>query len=315
MATVPVNVDNFARAETARMFDGGLAVSGGMGRWLHYRVPAPIDAQTVIRMNRDTLYSSAIIDVSDGATVTMPEAAGRYMTMMIVNEDHYINRVISEPGTYELTLDELGTPFVALIVRVLVDPGDPEDVAAVNALQDGVTVEPVSSNPYSHPDYDEDSRQATFDGLMALSVGLPGSERTFGKREYVDPVRHLIGTAFAWGGLPEDEAYYYIESESRPVGRFTFTIKDVPVDGFWSVTIYNRDGLLEANPDDAYSVNNLTAEADEDGSVTINLAPSNDGFPNYLYIPDGWNYALRLYRPRPAVLDGTWTPPVPEAAT
>jgi hypothetical protein len=312
MATVPVNVDNFVRAETARMFDAGLAMSGGMGRWLHHRVPAPIDAQTVIRMNRDTLYSSAIIDISGGATVTMPEAAGRYMTMMIVNEDHYINRVISEPGTYELTVDEFDTPFVALAVRTLVDAGDPEDVSTVNALQDGVTVETVSSNPYSHPDFDEDSRQATFDSLMALSVGLPDSERTFGKREDVDPIRHLIGTAFGWGGLPEAEAYYYIKSEPRPVGRYTFTIRDVPVEGFWSVTIYNRDGFLEANPGDAYSVNNLTAETDEDGSITLNLAPNNDGLPNYLYIPDGWNYALRLYRPQPAVLDGTWTPPVPE---
>jgi len=27
----------------------------------------------------------------------------------------------------------------------------------------------------------------------------------------------------------------------------------------------------------------------------------------------GWNYVLRLYRPRPSVLDGTWTAPRPEA--
>ena len=27
---------------------------------------------------------------------------------------------------------------------------------------------------------------------------------------------------------------------------------------------------------------------------------------------DGWNYAIRLYRPRPEVLDGSWVPPVPE---
>ena len=132
MAVVPVNVDNFVRAETARMFDGIMAMSSGMGRWFHSRVPTPIDSQTVIRMNRDTLYSSAIVDISDAATVTMPEAAGRYMTMMIVNEDHYINRVISQPGTYELTVEEYDTPFVTLAVRTLVDP---DDVAAVNALR------------------------------------------------------------------------------------------------------------------------------------------------------------------------------------
>ena len=312
MTTVPVNVDNFVRAETGRMFDGVMAMSGGMGRWFHSRVPTPLDSQTVIRMNRDTLYSSALIDISGGATVTMPEAAGRYMTMMVVNEDHYINRVISDSGSYELTVDEYDTPFVALAVRTLVDSADPIDVAAVNALQDEVTVTTVSTNPYSHPNYDEDSRKATFDALIALSAGLPDAERTFGSKENVDPIRHLIGTASGWGGLPETEAYYYIESEPRPAGRFTFTIKDAPVDGFWSLTIYNRDGFLEANPYDSYSINNLTAVTDEDGSVTLNLSPDDEGLPNYLYLPDGWNYALRLYRPRPAVINGTWTPPIPE---
>jgi len=312
MESVPVNVDNFVRAETARMFDGAMAMSGGVGRWFHSRVPTPIDSQTVIRMNRDTLYSSAVVDISGGATVTMPEAAGRYMTMMIVNEDHYINRVISQPGTYELTVEEYDTPFVTLAVRTLVDPADPDDAAAVNALQDEVTIQTVSTNPYSHPDYDEDSRQTTFDALKTLSGSLPDAERTFGNKENVDPVRHLIGTAFGWGGLPENEAYYYIEAAPRPVGRFTFTIKDVPVDGFWSVTIYNTDGFLEANPDDSYSVNNLTGIADEDGSITLNLAPENEGLPNYLYLPDGWNYALRLYKPHESVLNKTWTPPEPE---
>ena len=49
-----------------------------------------------------------------------------------------------------------------------------------------------------------------------------------------------------------------------------------------------------------------------DGSVTLNLAPGGEGLTNHLYVTDGWNYALRLYRPQPAVLDKTWTPPTPQ---
>ena len=308
---VKVNVDNFVRAETARMLEGLVAQAGGVNRLNHIRVPTPLDAQTVIRMNRDTLYSIAVVDISGGATVTLPDAAGRYMTMMVVNEDHYINRTFHEPGTYDLTVDEFDTPFVGLGLRTLVDPGDPDDVAAVNALQDAVSVEAASARPYKHPDYEEESRKATFDALVALSVGGVASDRAFGRKEEVDPVRHLIGTAIGWGGLPEAEAYYYGLNEPRPVGRFTFTLKDVPVDAFWSVTIYNRDGFLEENPYNSYSINNLTAVADEDGSVTLNLAPDGEGLTNHLYIMDGWNYTIRLYRPRREVLDGTWTPPTP----
>ena len=70
MATA-VNVDNFARAESARMFDNTLALSGGVNRWFHYREPTPVESQPVMRMNRDTLYSGAVVDISEGAHVTL----------------------------------------------------------------------------------------------------------------------------------------------------------------------------------------------------------------------------------------------------
>jgi hypothetical protein len=306
-----VNVDNFRAAETARLFDEGLRVTGGVNQWFHYRVPAGVETQPVIRMNRDTLYSYAIVDISEGASVTLPDAGDRYMTMMVVNAEHYINRVFSGPGTYELAVDEYETPFVNLSVRTLVDPADPEDVAEVNRLQDLLVVNANSSQPFTHPDYDEPSLSETRDALLALSEGLPDSERTFGSRSEVDPTRHLIGTAFGWGGLPETEAYYYIESQPMPVGRYTFTFGDVPVDGFWSVTIYNRDGYLEPNSYDSYNLNGVTSDAEPDGTVVLNLSPEPDGLANHLYVMDGWNYALRLYKPRRAVVDKSWTPPVP----
>lgn len=70
--TTIVNVDNFARAETARIFDDILRMTGGVNRWVHYRSPTPVDKQPVIRMNRDTLYSSAIVDITEGAQITLP---------------------------------------------------------------------------------------------------------------------------------------------------------------------------------------------------------------------------------------------------
>jgi len=77
------------------------------------------------------------------------------------------------------------------------------------------------------------------------------------------------------------------------------------------VTIYNRDGYLQPNPYDSYGLNGVTSVADSNGIVTLNLAPEKDGLDNYLHVMDGWNYALRLYKPRQAVLDKTWTPPIP----
>ena len=69
-----VNVDNFVRAETDRMFASLQSDSGGVNTLFHHRAPAPLDHQTVIRMNRDTLYSLAIVDISEGATLTVPDS-------------------------------------------------------------------------------------------------------------------------------------------------------------------------------------------------------------------------------------------------
>ena len=106
LASIDVNVDNFARAETHRMFAGLQRDAGGVNRFAHNREPAPVDQQTVIRMNRDTLYSFAVVDISAGATLTVPDAGERYLSVMVVNEDHYINQVFHDPGRYELTVEE-----------------------------------------------------------------------------------------------------------------------------------------------------------------------------------------------------------------
>ena len=97
---ITVTTENFVRAETNRMLVGLQAQAGGVNVWKHHREPVTLDEQTVIRTNRDTLYSMTVANISGGATLTIPDAGDRYMTVMVVNQDHYINRVFAEPGEY-----------------------------------------------------------------------------------------------------------------------------------------------------------------------------------------------------------------------
>jgi len=307
-----VNVDNFVRAETARMFDNVLALTGGVNRWYHYREPTPLDRQPVIRMNRDTLYSGAIVDIRQGAELTLPDSGDRYMTVMVVNEDHYDNLVLDGPGTYQLSQDDHESPFVSLSIRTFVDPNNPDDIAEVNTLQDAVAISAVSDGPYIHPVYDPTTLDATREPLLRLAEEIPDAEGMFGRKQEVDPIRHLIGTAFGWGGLPVAEAFYYTEATPRPIGHYTLTFDTVPVEAFWSVAIYNEDGYFEANPYNSYGLNSITVTPDEQGKVTVNLAPEPGDLPNYAHIMDGWNYVIRLYKPQAPVLDKTWTPPAPQ---
>ena len=312
MTATPVNVDNYARAEVAAQVDRMIGLGAAVNAWVHFRRPTPIDQQNVIRMNRDTLYSVAIVDISKGATLTVPDGGRRYLTVQVVNEDGYVNRVFHQPGTHPLTVEEFDTPFVILLARTLMDPVDRADIAVANALQDGLIIEAGSDAPWVMGRFEEESYEATKKPLLSLGRGISDSRRTFGRKDAVDPVWFLIGTAGGFGGLPEEEAYYAVRADPCPTGRFHLTMSNVPVDGFWSVSVYARNGYFEKNAFDSYSVNSVTAVPDADGSVTVIFGPEPDGSPNFLFVSDGWNYVARMYRPRPAVLDGSWTFPEPE---
>ena len=81
-------------------------------------------------MNRDTLYSFAVVDISAGATLTVPDAGDRYVSVMIVNKDHYINEIFHDARrvrTDRRASSRRPTSLVA--ARILVDPNDPDDLA------------------------------------------------------------------------------------------------------------------------------------------------------------------------------------------
>jgi hypothetical protein len=307
--TVPVTVESFTRAESDRMFASFAADAAGVNRLKHSRAPTPVEHQPVIRMNRDTLYSAAVVDISAGAMLTIPDAGSRHISVMVVDQDHYINRIFHTPGRHALSLEEFDTPWVTVAARILVDPADPDDVADVNALQDQLAVEAGSSTPFEAPDYDAATLDATRKALLELAKHLGNFDHAFGAKSDVDPVRHLVATAAGWGGLPDREARYIGVEPQLPDGQYELTVRDVPVDGFWSVPDYNGDGFFEPNERGAYSVNNITAATNDDGSVTIHFGGRDDGRPNWIPITSGWNYTVRLYRPRPALLDGSWTFP------
>lgn len=309
MGTVRVNVDNFARAETDHMLASIAKGAGGTGQWLHFRQPTPLDAQPVIRQNRDTLYSALVANISAGASLSVPDVGDRYLSLMVVNQDHYVNRVFHKPGVYELTMEEFDTPFVLLAARILLDPADPDDAAVVNGLQDQLGFTGAAADPFVMPDYDQESYQSTRNALLELGRGLGDLVRAFGKKDDVDPIHHLIATASGWGGLPDQEARYIMVDPGLPLGEYKIEIGEVPVDAFWSISLYNRDGYFEQNERNLYSINSITAERNPDGTITVNFGVSDEPKPNYFPIMDGWNYAVRLYRPRPEVLDGSWTFP------
>jgi hypothetical protein len=259
---VPVTPDNFIRAESDRYF-GKMVKDGSFGKFTHNRELTAIDKQLVVRSNRDTLNSTAVFDLDAGpVTITLPNAGKDFMSMQVIDEDMYTPQVIYNAGSYTFTRDQVGTRYVLLGVRILVDPTNPDDVKRVHKLQDAIEVNQQSPGGFEVANWDPASQNKVRDALLVLGTTV-----------------------------------------------YRLNVKNVPVDGFWSISVYNAEGYYQPNELNAYSINNITAKKSEDGSITIQFGGCDGTIPNCLPIMKGWNYTVRLYRPRAEILNGTWTFP------
>jgi len=306
-----VTVDNFVRAESDHMIRANMANGGfDVGRFAHGRETTTPETQAVIRSNQDTFYSMTVLDLSEPAAITLPDADGRYMSMHVINQDHYMF-VETGPGTYRMTEDDVGSRFALVIVRTFVDVTDPEDIERAHAAQDGIRLSGGGPGPFEAPDWNVEQLAIIRGALNDVAALGFSTTYAFGREDEVRPVDHLIGAAAGWGGLPRTASLYVIDSVEENDGTtpHAVTVGDVPVDEFWSITVYNADGYLEANDLGRNSYNNVSAEANPDGTFTIHFGGCDDGRVNCIPITPGWNYLIRMYEPREEILEGRWTFP------
>jgi len=309
--TVPVTWKNFVRAESDKMFNSYVKM-GAFGKFLHIPKPTPIDQQKVVRMNRDTIYSLGVFDLTTPVSITKPDTGKRFQSMQVVNEDQYTQMVVYKPGKYTLTKKKIGTRYVFVIVRTLVDSENPEDVKKVNTIQQQTKVEQKSVGKFEIPNWDTASQDKIRAALKVLSATMANYNDAFGSKDDVNPVKFLFASATGWGGNPQKDAMYAGVTPEMNDGKtpYTLNVKDVPVDGFWSISLYNKEGYFQKNKYNAYSVNNVTGKKNKDGSMTVHFG-GDPKQPNFLPIMGGWNYLVRLYQPRKEILDGSWKFPKP----
>ena len=308
-ASEPVNIDNFTRAETDHYLKKRTD-DGFYGKIKHIPDPIMVDNQPVVRANRDTLYSYGVFDLTEPVTITMPNADGRFQSLRAINQDHYIVSNTYDAGTYVFSKENVGTRYLYVAVRTLADPDKPEDLAAARALQNEITWTQKDPGSLEIPDWNQEQLAKVRKAILAMAPYIPDSRQMFGAKKDVNVVKHLIGTAGGWAGGPEWASYYINVTPKQQDGKTPYILKvaDVPVDGFWSLTVYNEKGYFQKTESNAISLNNITAKADSDGGFTIHLGGDSSA-TNFLEIFPGWNYTVRLYRARKEILDGSWNFP------
>ncbi|WP_296890586.1 DUF1214 domain-containing protein [Thiobacillus sp.] len=311
-----VTPDNFIRAESDVYFAAQFK-DGAFGQFKHTRTPAPVDKQLIVRLNRDTIYSAGLFDLDAGpVTITLPDSGGRFQSALVINEDHYNPQVFYGAGAYTLSKESVGTRYAMVAVRTLADPNDPEDMKQANALQDAIAVsQPGGPGTFEIPQWDPVSQKKAREALIALSDTIPDLRYAAGpNKDSVDPVRRIAAAASGWGLNPDKDAVYLNVFPQKNDGKtpYRLAVNQVPVDGFWSVTVYTADGYFKPNDLNAYSINSITGKKAADGSITIQFGDCSKDTPNCLPVTKGWNYMVRLYRPRQEILDSSWSFPVAE---
>lgn len=313
-ASEMVTVDNFVRAETD-MTLSRYVKQGAFGKFLHIRQPTPIDKQDVVRMNLDTLYSVGVFDLTTPVTIIKPDPKGRFQSMMVINQDHSMLPVEHNAGEFTFTKEQIGSRYAIVLFRTFVDANDPADIKATNALQDKIVVKQKDPGTFEIPDWDEATLKEVRDAIKVLAATRTSAKGMFGDKAKLNPISHLLGTAYGWGGNPEEAAMYDNVVPEKNDGKtpYVVTVKDVPVDGFWSITVYNKDGYMEKNDKNINSYNNVTAQKNADGSITINFGGGPNAINN-LPITPSWNYIVRMYQPKQEIINGTWRFPKAQLA-
>jgi hypothetical protein len=303
-----VTAEAYIRAETDRQFGNLVKMAGGVNRLYHFRSPTPLDKQNVVRMNRDTLYSMAVADTSKGANITVPELpTDRYASVFLVDNDHYCPLVIYAPGTHELPRD---TKYLGVGVRIQVfNPKDPAEITLVNKLQDQFIIKANSADPLPAFKWDSASLNALTAHYETESAQYSSWKGMMGPRGKVNEKTRHIAAAAAWGLFPEGDATYLNYSPAVDAKAGYKATYQVPENkAFWSITIYGNDGFMKRENN---IVNSSNSKLNADGTFTVYYGSKEacGDVPNRLDVTDGWNFLMRIYRPGPSVLAGTYDLP------
>lgn len=298
-----VSKEMYPRAETSRQMLTTQAAAGGVNKFIHLSVLTPTDNQSVVRMNRDAYYSKGVVDVSQGATITMPDVPdGTYISMQPVTEDHRPQPMSYGGGTFELAT-HTGTH---LIVILRFDSRlTSEEVAN---YQSQVLINANGNNLYSAAPLDRDSFKSVEDELkadmggLAQRYGLVGitstlfSSPTNESRGFYKPEINQTAAAVGWGGALAIDNIYETSPNYAAEGCHQMTFEDPENRDFWSVTVYNDAGFMF---DDDANMNSYGATPNDDGTFTVSFG-CDETAPNRIPVSNDsgkFSVTVRHYGP------------------
>lgn len=302
-----VTPETYPTDETSRQILKGQSLVG-VNKFNHIRELTPTNGQPVVRMNRDTYYSMAVVDVSKGATIVMPEIPkGKYMSVQPVTEDHRIQKMMYGAGSFDLST-HTGT-HLYLIVRL--DGTFTE--AEAKKIQDQMRIKANSNNLFATEPINKESFSKIESQLKAKVPAIVKRDGNNGmKGMFTNPrdesakdftvEKYEVGAAAGWGGAQLNDNIYESSGNFSTDSCYKLTFEDPKNGAFWSITVYDKNGFMF---NDLANYSSNTAKKNNDGTYTISFGCGKDA-PNNLEIDNPsneFNILVRHYRPSKRVIE------------
>ncbi len=336
-------IEKYSYQETYRMLD--LYVGGDpamLNVWVLGGTPALVKAgeDKVVRMNNDTYYKLAFMDLSSGPVILRSTAPSmdRFSSFQLMDDRNVNFRNLIHPdGTFTLYYGstpgdlegegvESPSESAVVIVRVEVkNVRDDADVGAAETVFNGITIEGPEATEVPQLDLlSAFSEEVAGEAMRRIDDTIETSEfrqLAAGPGQVPDHVSLLqlaAGGKSGWGAPDTSHSSYetiFADLSGEPMqganGTYAVTSEAPEVDAFWSVTVYDteRGGYFHPNDEDRYHINNTTAVENDDGTVTF-LFKQQCGSEdvNCLEVPPGqFDMTMRYYLPSDAIQSGEWT--------
>jgi hypothetical protein len=129
-----------------------------------------------------------VFDLQGGpVTITMPDAGTRFMSLIALDEDHYVRDVAYGRGkrTYTRGTDRHAVRHAGRSHAG--QPERPERHESGSRLQDAIRVEQRSRGDLDVPNWDPESQKQIREALLELATTVPDTKGMFGSRDDVDP--------------------------------------------------------------------------------------------------------------------------------
>ena len=275
-----------------------------VNQFFHFTTLSSKDDTWVVSPNQDTLYSIAVVDAKNGFTLNLPEVGDRFISIQVINPDHYTPYYVYSGGTHHFRREQLESDIVGVGIRIATD-GTPEDVKLIaEQLQPHYKVIADSAD-VQLPDLDLKTMANIRAALLPHYAALDNiyGVMSYGYEEGQDDWKRVLAAAGAWGLSPDDTAMYALSGPENPKANACYKadFSPVPAEAFFSLTAYNSDKFLMTNEKNSVSSNRNNLAINQDGSFTVYFGGEqceNAKHPNFILTPqDGWDTLLRAYVP------------------